>query len=106
MQAILKALNEAVGVFESVQANLKLLKKITLFLETVVRRNKGFSSIKQISSILTTGKAKKSNDLFSGLSPDEIACYFERVLLVCNRILEDCRRPFLSDNLKQHVVIY
>ena len=121
MQAILKLetkglpLNEAVGVLESVQANLKISKKKTLFLEKVVRRNKGFLSIKQISSILTTGKAKKSNDFFSGLSPDEILafefalialCYVERVFSVCNRILEDWQCQLLSDNLKRYVVIH
>lgn len=83
--------------------------------DRVVSRNKGFVHLKEVVTILSTGKATQSDDFIDSLTPDEISAYkfasitscdVERSFSMYNNVLENNRRSFTFENLKKHVVVY
>lgn len=118
LQARGMSLDESLEIVESVHIKLKSMRRRTEFAEKfdrVIARNKGFLVMKEVSTILGTGKATKSDEFIEALSPDELnafsfapitSCDVERSFSKYNQVLRDLRRSFLFENLKMHVVIY
>lgn len=112
------ALVDALETFESVRANLTAVRGTQDFIDKfdrVVSRNNGFDKLKEIATILSTGKTAQPESFTDSLTPDEISSYkfapitscdVERSFSMYNNVLEDNRRSFVFENLKKHVVIY
>lgn len=109
---------ESLKIFESVRTNLRSMLGRTEFVDKfdrVVARNKGFSKLQEIASILNMGKSIHPDEFIDSLSPDELSaflyapitsCDVERTFSKYKQVLGDQRRSFLFENLKMHVLIF
>lgn len=110
-------LSEAITNFESVKNDLGAIARCKEFLqkfENVYTKNKGLQTLAKIASSLD-GKEAETDDYIDRLTPIQIiafkyapivSCDVERSFSAYNRLLEDCRRSFVFENLKKHVVIH
>lgn len=111
------SLGDAIRKFTSVQAWLQAIrnrKGLLQKFEYVRDRNKGLALLEKIAHILEEGTQKEKDDFIDQYSPEELqafshapitSCDVERSFSVYNRVLEDCRRSFVFDNLSKHVII-
>ena len=83
-------------------------------LDSVLEKNRSFSTLREISSLLTGRKKETESEFIKQFSSDElilfvnapvVTCDAERVFSVYKTVLADNRRSFLFDNLKQHMII-
>lgn len=81
----------------------------------VHNKNKGLNTLEKIARILEDGARGQPVEFIDGLNPSELeafkyapvtSCDVERSFSAYKRVLEDCRRSFVFDNLKKHVVIH
>ena len=110
------SLQSAISKIEEVRNRLEGLYDRTYIdkLNYVLKKNKGFSTLCEISSLLTGRKKKTENEFIKQFSSDElllflnapvVSCDPERVFSVYKTVLADNRRSFIFDNLKQHMII-
>lgn len=78
-------------------------------------KNDGLATLEKIAYILDEGKQGEKDDFIDTLTPAELqayshapitSCDVERSFSAYNRVLEDCRRAFVFENLKKHIVIH
>lgn len=110
-------LSEAISNFESVKGDLKAIPRRKEFIqkfENVYAKNKGLQTLVKIANILE-GKQTETDEYIDELTPNElnafkyspiVSCDVERSFSAYNRLLEDCRRSFVFENLQKHVVIH
>lgn len=118
IQAQSVPLTEAIETFFSVREKLVTISKRPEFLDKfdyVANKNKGLATLQKIASVLDGVKMSKPDAYIDRLSSNELAafkyapvvsCDVERSFSGYKRILEDCRRSFLFDNLRKHVIIH
>lgn len=111
-------LSEAISTFKSVRTNLAAIPRRAEFLKKfdyVYGKNKGLHTLEQVGRLLDGETVNTPNKYIDQLTPVEIAafkyapitsCDVERSFSAYNRVLEDCRRAFVFENLKKHVVIH
>lgn len=77
----------------------------------------GLATLEEIACILDEGKQGERDDFIDTLTPAELQAYSHAPITSCdversflaynsNRVLKDCRRSFVFENLKKHVVIH
>lgn len=110
------SLKTAVGYITEVKEKLENMYDRTYFdkFTSVLAKNKGFATVKKISSLLS-GKLKKTKDEYinqyssSELTAFQFApvvtCDVERMFSVYKTVLADNRRSFHFENLKHHLII-
>ena len=110
------ALGEAVNLIENVEHKLKTLydKQYYDKLQSVLRKNTGFSVVKEISAILSGEKRESKNEVIRRFSSSDltafqyapvVSCDVERIFSVYKNILADNRRKFHFETLKQVMMI-
>lgn len=108
-------MGEALSTFESVREHLDAISDRREFIEKfdyVYEKNDGLQTLAKISRILEGKPVEESNAYIDALLPNEInafnivSCDVERSFSAYNRILEDCRRSFVFENLKKYVAIH
>lgn len=111
-------LGDAIRTFKSIQTKLQAIPRRKEFLQKfnyVYNKNDGLKTMEKIARILEDGAQVQGDTFIDGLNPSELAafkyapvtsCDVERSFSAYNRVLEDCRRSFVFDNLKKHVVIH
>lgn len=111
-------LGEAIRNFTSIRENLQAIPRRKVFLQKIdyVRgKNVGLATLEKIAYILDEGKQGEKDDFIDTLTPAELqtyshapitSCDVERSFSAYNRVLEDCRRSFVFENLQKHVVIH
>lgn len=113
---------DAIQTFKSIRTNLQAIRRRKEFLgkyDFVYNNNKGLKVLESISKILADGQSQNADaeqdDLIAELTPVELeaykyapitSCDVERSFSAYKRILEDCRRSFVFENLKKYVVIH
>jgi len=108
-------IGEVIELISNVENTLKpnYDKKYILKLTNVLSKNKGFSLIKEVHSILCGKPVKKISEFVTQLSPSDVkslkfaplvSCDVERVFSHYKTTLADNRRTFLFENLKMHVI--
>lgn len=110
------SLETAISSIEAVKNKFETLydRRSIDKLNSVLEKNRGFSTLREISSLLTGHKKETENEFIKQFSSDElvlfvnapvVTCDAERVFSVYKTVLADNRRSFLFDNLKQHMII-
>ena len=112
-----RSLTDAIEKFEAIRPRLEAITKKPEFLRKfnyVVDKNTGLATLKIIADILQTSQSNET-DLVEKLTPAEIEAFkyapitssdVERTFSSYKRVLEDCRRSFLFENLRKHIVIH
>lgn len=112
-------LTDAIHTFNSVRKSLTEIPGRNEFLvkfESVRDKNRGLKMLETIGGILAGDKDQSiDDDKIKDLTPDEIqafkyapitSCDVERSFSAYKRVLEDCRRSFIFESLKKHIVLY
>lgn len=110
---------DAINIFNSVRSSLLAIRGREDFLlkfDFVRSKNRGLKIMEMIAGILAGDRNETTeNDKIKELTPDEIqaykyapitSCDVERSFSVNKRVLDDCRRSFVFENLKKHVVLH
>lgn len=79
-----------------------------------MNKNKGLTTLQKIALVLEGGKHNEPNEYIKKLSPIQFETFKYAPTVSCDlersfsewRILEDCRRSFVFENLQKHVIIY
>lgn len=109
-------IESAVQMIADVEKRLQNLHDPTYHqkLTSVLNKNVGFQTIKEISQVLSGQLNKSQNEFIKGCSCSDlsafafapvVSCDVERMFSVYNTILADNRRSFLFENLKQYLII-
>lgn len=111
-------LGDAIRTFTSVRMSLQAIPKRKGFLQKfdyVHNKNYGLKTLEKIARILEDGVCDQTDEYIDGLNPLELeafkyapvtSCDVERSFSAYKRVLEDCRRSFVFENLIKHVVIH
>ena len=118
LQARGAALCDAIGTFDSVQPKLQALSKrkefVTKF-DKVAKKNTGLAILRKISKVLNGETLNVPDEYIENLTPLEleafkhapvVSCDVERTFSHYKRVLENCRRSFVFENLRSHVIIH
>lgn len=117
IQARNAPINEVIDIFFSIRSKLANISKRPEFLkkfDNVAIKNKGLATLQKIAVVLG-GEVDVPDAYIDKLSPNEleafkcaplVSCDVERTFSGYKRILEDCRRSFVFDNLRKHVIIH
>lgn len=111
---------DAIHTFNSIRTNLLAIRGRKIFLakfDFVRKNNNGLKVLETIGRILAGDKNQRTDqdEEIKELTPVELeafkyapitSCDVERSFSVYKRVLEDCRRAFVFDNLKKHVIIH
>lgn len=112
------SIHESIPVFESIRTNLQAISRRKEFLQkfqSVYEKNEGLKTMSRVARVLKGGELNETDEFINALSPAEInalqyapitSCDVERSFSAYNRVLENCRRSFVFDNLKMHVIIH
>lgn len=110
------ALESAVDCINKVEKNLQKMYDTAYFnkLISILQKNEGFSTLTEISAVLT-GKTKETNNEFINLLSSSdirafqyapvVSCDAERFFSVYKNVLADNRRSFNFETLKHHLII-
>lgn len=111
-------LTDSIRIFESVRPKLQALSKrkefITKF-KQISDKNTGLTLLRKISQLLNGEELSEPDEYIDNLTPNELAafkyaptvsCDVERTFSAYKRVLEDCRRSFIFENLRMHVIIH
>lgn len=111
-------LSEAIEKFKSVRTNLAAIprrKEFQAKFDSVHGKNSGLQTLEKIARIIDGDNLAETDDYIKALSPADLSafkyapitsCDVERSFSAYNRVLEDCRRAFVFENLKKHVIIH
>lgn len=111
-------LQDSIELFDSLQPELQRISKRNEFvkkLDNVTDKNTGLTVLRKICRILNGEMLEDSEDFIDSLTPLEleafkyapvVSCDVERTFSHYKRVLEDCRRSFLFENLRSHVIVH
>lgn len=110
---------DAIQTFNSVRTSLMAIrgrKEFLLKFDSVRNKNHSLKTMETIAGILAGEDiGTTEDDHIKELTPDEIqaykyapitSCDVERSFSAYKRVLDDCRRSFVFENLKKHLVIH
>lgn len=111
-------LTETIDIFKSVRPKLEKITARPEFLkkfDDVVAKNKALATLQQIALVLNGEKLNQPDNYIDSLCPTEleafkyapvVSCDVERSFSQYKQILQDCRRSFVFENLRKHLIIY
>lgn len=111
-------LHDAIEIFDSLQPELQRIQKQKQFvnkLNAVSTKNTGLAIMRKICQVLNGEMLEEPDDYIDNLTPLEIeafkyapvvSCDVERTFSHYKRVLENCRRSFVFENLKHHVIVH
>lgn len=109
---------DAINIFDSIRPKLQSISKRSEFREkfdAVANKNPGLGTLRKILNIINGDQPDNPNEYIDSLTPAEleafkyapaVSCDVERTFSQYKRVLEDCRRSFVFENLRKHVIIY
>lgn len=111
-------LDKAIETFDLLRSELLRLSKrkefVTKF-NDVSKKNTGLAILRKISQVLNGETLNISEEYINNLTPSElsafknapvVSCDVERTFSDYKRVLENCRRSFVFENLRMHVTIH
>lgn len=112
------SLADSIEIFDSIRPKLQSISRRKEFLgkfDSVANKNTGLTTLRKISNILNGDNPENRNEFIDNLTPAElgafkyapiVSCDTERIFSQYKRVLEDCRRSFVFENLRKHVIIH
>lgn len=110
--------SDAIETFNSIRTNLQAIRRQKEFMQkfdAVRDKNHGLKLMETIGQILDGDQNNIADDEIKDMTPNEIqafkyapitSCDVERSFSAYKRVLEDCRRSFVFENLRKHIILH